>query len=366
MSIHVFSSTFYKLRDAYVHRISQELQQIVSLCTVIQYFHNVNLIKSLDGYGYDQWTLEFLIGILLVLIIASLFWPTSPSRSPTKDSQRARTALQALQTVIVPTCSLWPVRYINLVQHASTNGTQSNIIIPFSMLLQDIYDGVIELRDPVSESRGPNRWRCLCVWLSHASERRVEVLGGLFGSDGLHGDISDDTKNVHSSYLPASTHLDRLFHSSTTAPSSSVDGPIINFDNHPLTHLATIQLPQGSHMTLEITSLSNHISFLSMKHVLCTIPFLACRLPHCLSDTLAMVNDTRHFKLSTLTNTSAAYADTLAAASSTLAYDPVARQQCVDELGIKGWRKRRLMLEFEAALVRKGWLERWNMVLEAR
>ncbi|KAG0694985.1 hypothetical protein DFH29DRAFT_957373, partial [Suillus ampliporus] len=132
------------------------------------------------------------------------------------------------------------------------------------------------------------------------------------------------------------------------------------------THLATIQIPQGSNMTLEFTSLSNHISFLSTKHILCMIPFLARRLPHHLSDVLATVNDTRNLKLSSLTNTSAAYTDTLIVVSTTLAYNPVARKQCVDELGIKGRRKRRLMLEFEAALVRRGWLERWNVVLEAR
>jgi hypothetical protein len=117
---------------------------------------------------------------------------------------------------------------------------------------------------------------------------------------------------------------------------------------------------------LEFTSLSNHISFLSTTHVLCLIPFLANRLPHRLSDVLATVNNTPHFKLSTLTNTSAVYADTLATLSTKLMYDPAARQQCVDELGIKSWRKRRLMLEFEAALVRRGWLERWDVVLEVR
>ncbi|KAG2739414.1 hypothetical protein P692DRAFT_201901006 [Suillus brevipes Sb2] len=93
-------------------------------------------------------------------------------------------------------------------------------------------------------------------------------------------------------------------------------------------------------------------------HILCLIPFLANRLPRRFSDVLATVNDTPRFKLSSLTNTSAAYADTLAALSTKLTYDPAARQQCVDELGIKGWRKWRLMLEFEAALVRRGWLER--------
>lgn len=159
-------------------------------------------------------------------------------------------------------------------------------------------------------------------------------------------------------------HIDGLIHPLTTPPPSAEHGTVINLNNHPLTHLATIQLPKGSRVVLEFTSLSNHISFLSTTHILCLIPFQTHRLPHLLSDVLAIINDTPHFRLSTLTNTTAAYADTLAALSTKLTYDPVARKQSVDDLGIKEWRERRLMLEFEAALMRKGWLERWDVVLE--
>ncbi|KAG2750628.1 hypothetical protein P692DRAFT_20831831 [Suillus brevipes Sb2] len=167
--------------------------------------------------------------------------------------------------------------------------------------------------------------------------------------------------------VTSAQHIDRLIHPLAAAPPRSVDhGTIVNLNNLPLTHLATIQLPKGSRTTLEFTSLSNHVSFLSTTYVLCLIPFLVNRLPHRFSDVLATVNDTSRFKLSTLTNTSAAYTDMLAALSTKLTYDPAARQQCVDELGIKGWRKWRLMLEFEAALVRRGWLERWDVVLEIR
>lgn len=64
-------------------------------------------------------------------------------------------------------------------------------------------------------------------------------------------------------------------------------------------------------------------------------------------------------------NSSATYSDALAVASSTLTDDPVAIKQYVEELGMKGWRERKLMLDLEAALVRRGWLEHWNMELEA-
>lgn len=123
--------------------------------------------------------------------------------------------------------------------------------------------------------------------------------------------------------VTSAQHIDGLIHPLAAALPRSVDhGAIVNLNNLPLTHLAAIQLPKGSHTTLEFTSFSNYISFLSTTHVLCITPFLANHLPHCLSDVLATVNDTPRFKLSTLTNTSAAYTDTLAALSTKLTYDP--------------------------------------------
>jgi len=142
--------------------------------------------------------------------------------------------------------------------------------------------------------------------------------------------------------------------------------PIINLDNKPLSHLATIQLPRGSRVTLEFTSLSSSISVLSTAHTLCMMPFLTRHLPYRLSDVFATVSNTRNFKLTSLSNASETYANSLVAASTKLTDDPVVRKQYVDEMGIKAWRERRLMIAFEAALVRKGWLEHWEVVLVAR
>ncbi|KAG1741968.1 hypothetical protein EDB19DRAFT_1634285 [Suillus lakei] len=316
------------------------------------------------------------------MLYAICFWPLSSSRPPTTDSQRARTALQALQTVLVPSCSLWPARYIKLVKNAPNHRSGSRIIIPLSMLLQDVCDGIIELRDPLYDLEdlihgGVCAYGCsMHLSVDYAEKSQVSIcaltLEKTVTSNTYMLILEDGTKS-HDGVQPfdgAVTNvqdIDGLIHLLATARSPSTDHRIIiNLNSYPLRHLATIQAPKGSHTTLAFTSLSNQISLLSTTHILCTIPFLAHRLPHRLSDVLATVNNTRHFNLSTLTSTSTAYADILAKLSTKLTYDPVARQQCVDELGIKGWRTRRLMLEFEAALVRRGWLERWNVVLEAR
>ncbi|KAG2366069.1 hypothetical protein BDR07DRAFT_1458804 [Suillus spraguei] len=332
----------------------QHFQQIYSLHIAINNW-TIDFVKSYDPWNHR--TLEILIATVLVLLFVIRFWTTS-SRPPTRDSQRARTALQALQTVLVPACSLWPARYIKLVKHASNNRTGSRIVIPLSMLLQDVCDGVIELRDPLCDLEdlidgGVRAYGC-SVSLKVEWKWWIEWLDRM-----LYINIPDMDGNnsVDSNFAVTSAeYFDGLI------PLSANHGTVINLNSHSLTHLATIQPPKGSRTTLESTCFSNHISFLSTTHVLCLIPFSAHRLPHRLSDVLAMINGTSHFKLSMLTNTSATYADTLAAMSTKLTYDPAARQQCVDELGIEEWRKRRLMLEFEAALVRRGWLERWDVI----
>ncbi|KAG1792189.1 uncharacterized protein HD556DRAFT_1381389 [Suillus plorans] len=347
MSIHVFHVLSLPEQFGRLYNVHyQYFRQIRFLLIAIK-GRTIDFIKS-----YDSWNCKTLESILIAIILALLFvirfWTTSPFCLLAKDSQRARTALQALQTVIVPSCSLWPARYIKLVNHASNHRTGSRIVVPLGMLLQDVCDGVIELRDPLYDledliDQGVRAYGC-SVSLKVEWKWWVEWLDRM-----LRADVSEDnTKGFD-------------------APPPSTDyGTIIDLNNHPLTHMATIQLPQDSRTTLEFTSLSNHIPFLSTKHIFCVIPFLAHRLPHRLSDVLATINDTPQFKLSTLTNTSAVYADALAVLSTKITYDPVARQQCVDALSVKGWRKRRLMLEFEAALVLRGWLERWNVVLEAR
>ncbi|KAG1798773.1 uncharacterized protein BJ212DRAFT_1305663 [Suillus subaureus] len=98
-------------------------------------------------------TLEIIIAIILVSLFLIRFWTTSSSssRPPTKNSQRDHMALQVLQTVLVSGCSLWTARYVKVVRHVSNHRAGSMIIIPLSMPLQDICDGVIELqlRDPL-------------------------------------------------------------------------------------------------------------------------------------------------------------------------------------------------------------------------
>jgi hypothetical protein len=76
---------------------------------------------------------------------------------------------------------------------------------------------------------------------------------------------------------------------------------------------------------------------------------LTRRLPYRLSDVFAAASNTRNFELTSLSNASETYANSLAAASTKLTDEPVVRKQYVDEVGIKDWRERRLMIAFVTA-----------------
>lgn len=65
---------------------------------------------------------------------------------PQEDHIHTRVALQALVTVVVPTCSLWPSRYIELA-----SVLRSHIDISLEAIIKDTIDGVIEFRNPISD-----------------------------------------------------------------------------------------------------------------------------------------------------------------------------------------------------------------------
>ena len=68
------------------------------------------------------------------------------SRSRKEHDMRTRAALSALLTIVTPTCSLWPSRYVKLASIL-----RSHICIPFEMIMEDAANGVIELRNPVND-----------------------------------------------------------------------------------------------------------------------------------------------------------------------------------------------------------------------
>ncbi|KAG2738392.1 hypothetical protein P692DRAFT_20841965 [Suillus brevipes Sb2] len=124
-------------------------------------------------------------------------------------------------------------------------------------------------------------------------------------------------RSSRSNFALTNTNYRRIPLSIASLP--SVKHVTLNVNSHPLTPLTTIQLSKGSRTTLEFPLQSHHEAHPLPQHV------FGQSSPHRLSDVLAITNDTPHFTLSTFTNTSATYADTFAALSIKLTYDPAAR-----------------------------------------
>lgn len=83
----------------------------------------------------------FLLTVLVPICLAFL-----RPRNMKQDHIHTRAALQALLAIVVPTCSLWPSRYIELA-----SVIHSNIDIPLQMIINDTINGVIEFRNPSND-----------------------------------------------------------------------------------------------------------------------------------------------------------------------------------------------------------------------
>ncbi|KAF8447816.1 hypothetical protein L210DRAFT_848828 [Boletus edulis BED1] len=97
----------------------------------------------LDGLKHPALVLSCCLFLVLMPICFSTF---SRAGSLKEDRIRTRVALKALVTVLVPTCSLWPSRYIGLA-----SASRFHIDIPLEVIIKDTIDGVIEFRNPSND-----------------------------------------------------------------------------------------------------------------------------------------------------------------------------------------------------------------------
>lgn len=121
---------FWKILNDKVHR---SRPRSLSAC----------LLLSWDDLKYPAAVLSC---CLFLFLIPLCFLAFSRPRNSREDHIHIRVALQALVTVVVPTCSLWPSRYIELA-----SVLRSHIDIPFEVIIKDTIDGVIEFRNPIND-----------------------------------------------------------------------------------------------------------------------------------------------------------------------------------------------------------------------
>jgi hypothetical protein len=150
------------------------------------------ITKAVSGYWvvrirecYHQLGGYFFLRVFSLLLLA-LFWPLFRCNGGKKVPSKADIPFQALLTVLTPTCSIWPPFYLALVHRARYSKPKS-IILPLFKLMDDIYSGQIELRDPQNDLPGLLRDH-LCVdacffRLEIEATSRVAVLRWLLLSD---------------------------------------------------------------------------------------------------------------------------------------------------------------------------------------
>ncbi|KAG8217642.1 hypothetical protein J3R82DRAFT_5795 [Butyriboletus roseoflavus] len=106
-------------------------------------------IDSLSGrLGFSEVGLKYTTPVLSCCLFL-VFMPICFSaflRPRKEDHIHTRAALRALLSVVVPTCSLWPSRYIKFA-----SASCSRIDIPLEAIIEDTIDGVIEFCDPTND-----------------------------------------------------------------------------------------------------------------------------------------------------------------------------------------------------------------------
>lgn len=112
---------------------------------------NSRLDSLLGRLGFSGVGLKYTTPVLsccLFLVFISICF-LAFLRPRKEDHMHTRAALQALLTVVVPTCSLWPGRYIELA-----SVLRSRVDIPLEVIIEDTIDGVIEFCNPIDDLAG--------------------------------------------------------------------------------------------------------------------------------------------------------------------------------------------------------------------
>ena len=143
----VFELQFMVLDDKACGILARRYSQVVTATD-----SNLYNLFLFEGAGSNPAGVVFfffmdpvLLASFFFLIAIACSWPLCKTR----DDARARAALQALLTIITPSCSLWPSRYTRLVKQASIS-PDNRIMLPLHSFVQDVLDGAIELRDPLN------------------------------------------------------------------------------------------------------------------------------------------------------------------------------------------------------------------------
>ncbi|KAL4067759.1 hypothetical protein V8B97DRAFT_1915362 [Scleroderma yunnanense] len=296
-------------------------------------------------------------------------------RHRTQDQIRVRAALHALLTVIAPSCSLWPSRYTKLVKQASVS-PDNCIVLPLHMFIQDVLDGVVELRDPLKNLADlthtgvkANGWN-ICIGIDPRSwvntlgfyfTHKLDRVLAAFGWPTLRSVSAIQSKAVAKiPVLRSSCDPFRLL----LWLSSDAN---VNLDCQPMSDFK--EMKPGTRLTLEFTSLSPVVRGYGASHVLAILPFVLAsrdplgplRHPRKLTRILEMLTDKRlgDVVVHSVKNVSTVYQKELARVYERISEDDEFRKMLLNAFGVQRWRHQKFQLALEATLLREGLIEKW-------
>ncbi|KAF9789630.1 hypothetical protein BJ322DRAFT_548149 [Thelephora terrestris] len=356
--------------------------------------------------------------LMLALLIALglyLFWTISANRfDETLREDKHSEALTALMAIFTPTKSSWPSDILDATRHASvsrpgrgsasslktrTSGSgigiaKGEIRLRFSVVYGHILNGDLELQSTASvdlvkamllERDGVevDGWKIKVVvewkWVWRVSLWIVKGLGSrLVNLPDLWNDVDQDL------LARAKAPSPRLVYALDSLPTHQHDRfarqlyQTLRSKLSPELH-ANVAEEGDKHATVTFSTISAPLVLLSTV-TLCGLPFFL-RVPPAeptpvlvglrrAIKTLSSVGagsrtsvENGRFVVTSIEDTSAAYAGVLSETIKRMEGDNDYRQKSVDELGVRGWRKEMFCLEFEAALYRAGLMKYWEVLV---
>lgn len=160
--------------------------------------------------------------------------------------------------------------------------------------------------------------------------------------------------------------------------STSIDLDVVPYRNLE-TELRRIQAPYqaGSLITVEFSCLASDIAFMSTQFILCAIPLLprafgnrTKRNPRTSTllltrlETMVSLLLSLSCRIVCVDNVSSRRAAILQALEMDLVGNKSKRVDCINKIGVAGWREERFMFAWEAVLLMSGNLIRWRITLK--
>lgn len=179
---------------------------------------------------------------------------------------------------------------------------------------------------------------------------------------GLSDWPNDDTPTVNSS--PLGLFL------SPFALTSSISCPLLCLDYLP--HPVIPSLNAGYKVILEFTAFSPSLRTLSTAYILSAIPFIISgpspRRPRTLVSVLEVLSASYgpNLVVDSVSNVSADYEHALRRMYASFSRKQGIREMWVKNVGIKAWHRNMFLVALEAALVHRGWVERWAIQITTK